>query len=62
VPPFSPTQRADPWEHVFWAGAGVAAANWNVEWEAKLREEVDALNAERQATNARFMESIVKGK
>ena len=42
-------------------GAGVAFANWNSEWEAKLRKEVDALNAERQANNARFMESIVKG-
>ena len=59
----SPKNRSptDPWEHVFWTGAGVAFANWNSEWEAKLRKEVDALNAERQANNARFMESIVKG-
>ena len=52
---------ADPWQHVFWTGAGAGFANWNAEWEAKLRKEVDAMNAERQATNARFMESIVKG-
>merc|ERR1712205_94882 len=51
----------NPWQHVFWTGAGAGFANWNAEWEAKLRKEVDALNAERQATNARFMESIVKG-
>lgn len=51
----------DPWQHVFWTGAGAGFANWNAEWEAKLRKEVDAMNAERQATNARFMESIVKG-
>lgn len=59
--PKNPNPRTDPWEHVFWTGAGVAFANWNSEWEAKLRKEVDALNAERQANNARFMESIVKG-
>ena len=45
---------------MFWTGAGAGFANWNAEWEAKLRKEVDAMNAERQATNARFMESIVK--
>lgn len=56
---FQPT--TDPWEHVFWTGAGAAFATWNVEWEAKLKKEVDALNAERQATNARFMESLVRG-
>ena len=59
--PKNPNPRTDPWEHVFWTGAGVAFANWNSEWEAKLRKEVDALNAERQANDARFMESIVKG-
>lgn len=47
---------------MFWTGAGIAFANWNVEWEAKLKKEVEALNAERQATNARFMESLVRGK
>lgn len=57
---FSPS--ADPWEHVFWTGVGAAAANMNAEWEAKLRKEVAELNKERQATNASFMESILKEK
>ena len=60
-PPRPLLPSTDPWQHVFWTGAGAGFANWNAEWEAKLRKEVDAMNAERQATNARFMESIVKG-
>ncbi|ACO67185.1 hypothetical protein MICPUN_109457 [Micromonas commoda] len=52
----------NPWEHVFWTGVGAAAANMNAEWEAKLRKEVAELNKERQATNASFMESILKEK
>ena len=56
-PPRPLLPSTDPWQHVFWTGAGAGFANWNAEWEAKLRKEVDAMNAERQATNARFMES-----
>ena len=47
---------------MFWTGVGATAANLNAEWEAKLRKEVAELNKERQATNASFMESILKEK
>eukprot|EP00227_Mantoniella_beaufortii_P008430 CAMPEP_0197590300 /NCGR_PEP_ID=MMETSP1326-20131121/10934_1 /TAXON_ID=1155430 /ORGANISM="Genus nov. species nov., Strain RCC2288" /LENGTH=83 /DNA_ID=CAMNT_0043155319 /DNA_START=98 /DNA_END=349 /DNA_ORIENTATION=+ len=50
----------NPWEHVFWTGAGVAFANWNVEFEKKLTKRVEIMNAERQAANSQFMESILK--
>ena len=58
TPPAHSLSLPDPWEHVFWTGAGVWAANSMVEWEVKLTEEVKAMQAERQAANARFMESI----
>jgi len=32
------------------------------EWEVKLTEEVKAMQADRQAANARFMESIKSSK
>jgi hypothetical protein len=47
---------------VFWTGVGATAATLNAEWEAKLRKEVAELNKERSATNASFMESILKEK
>ncbi|EEH58869.1 uncharacterized protein MICPUCDRAFT_56150 [Micromonas pusilla CCMP1545] len=52
----------NPWEHVLWTGGGVWAANAMAEWEVKLTEEVKAMQAERQAANARFMESIKSSK
>lgn len=61
-PPSIFSSSADPWEHVFWTGVGATAANLNAEWEAKLRKEVAELNKERSATNASFMESILKEK
>ena len=59
--PFS-FSLSDPWEHVLWTGGGVWAANAMAEWEVKLPEEVKAMQAERQAANARFMESIKSSK
>lgn len=62
IPPSIFSSSADPLDHVFWTGVGATAANLNAEWEAKLRKEVAELNKERSATNASFMESILKEK
>lgn len=47
---------------MLWTGGGVWAANAMAEWEVKLTEEVKAMQADRQAANARFMESIKSSK
>ena len=52
----------DPWQHVFWTGAGRVSRTGTRSGRRSSARRVDAMNAERQATNARFMESIVKGR
>ena len=54
----SPT---DPWEHVFWTGAGVAFANWNSSGRRSCARRWTRSTPSVEANNARFMESIVKG-